>query len=307
MKKLFAKLKSTLSPDSVKIHEIYELLQERYRDRTDPWGLDLNIHKLYAQILYPFYKHYFRVRIHGQENIENRPYMMVSNHSGQVAIDGALIMMSMLFENHPPRIVRGMVERFLPAMPFLGEFVAHGGSILGDRKNCLYLLQQGETLLVFPEGVKGIAKNTSQFYKLQHFTTGFFRMALHTKTDILPIAVVGAEEFYPYVVHFKKLADWLSLPALPITPTFPWFGLLGLIPMPSPVDIYIGKPYKIPEDLSPEAPDKEINEHVYKIEQSIQDMINLGLKQKRNYLGIVSKYQEKNETNHKQDKSSKES
>lgn len=289
MSQILDKLKAAFLPEQSKVEDIYRQLRAHYEGKKDPWGLDLSIHKLYAQLLYPFYKNYFRVRIHGHEKIQNQPYMMVSNHSGQIAIDGALIMCAMIYEVSPPRVVRGMVERFLPAMPFLGEMIAHGGSILGDRKNCLYLLEQGETLLVFPEGVKGISKNTSQFYKLQHFTTGFFRMALQSKTDILPIAVVGAEEFYPFVYHFQKLAKWLSIPALPITPTFPWLGPLGLIPLPSPVDIYIGDPYPIPKDLSPEAPDKEINEHVYRIEQNIQDMINEGLKKKRNFLGVTVK------------------
>jgi 1-acyl-sn-glycerol-3-phosphate acyltransferase len=181
----------------------------------------------------------------------------------------------------PPRILRGMVERFLAGMPFLGDFVAQTGSILGDRKNCQYLLDKGESILVFPEGVRGVSKSTKDFYKLQPFTKGFYRIALQTRTEILPICVIGAEEFYPYVVHFKKLAQLLNMPAVPLTPTFPLLGPLGMIPMPSPIDIYIGKPIAIPEELSPEANEKELSEHIYKIEGEIKNMIAEGLKNRR--------------------------
>ena len=34
----------------------------------------------------------------------------------------------------------------------------------------------------------------------------FFRLARAHDVDIRPVAVVGAEEFYPYVKHFRSLA-----------------------------------------------------------------------------------------------------
>jgi len=277
---------TNLRPNKKKLDEIYLQLSERYEGKIDPWGLNVRQHRRCFELIWPFYKYYFRAKVHNIERVQNKQYMVISNHSGQVAIDGLLIMMAFTFALRPPRILRGMVERFLPGLPFLGEIVSQTGNVLGDRKNCSYLLEKGESLLVFPEGVRGIAKNTSKFYQMQPFTSGFFRLALKNQVDILPIAVVGAEEFYPFVFHSKTLANLFGLPAFPLTPTFPLFGLLGSLPLPSPVDIYIGEPYEIPKDLSPEAPDKAINVHVHKIEQIIQDMVNNGLKNKRNYLGI---------------------
>ena len=98
-------------------------------------------------------------------------------------------------------------------------------------------------------------------------------MALTARVEILPIAVVGAEDFYPFVFHLKKIARLLSLPALPLS--------LNLIPLPSPVDIYIGEPYVLPEELSAEALDEELEPHIIALEKRIDNMIKAGLEKKR--------------------------
>lgn len=276
-----------LKPPPQKVEQVFKTLSARYAQNPDPWGLDLKKCQQYLEWTWPFYTHYFRVRVHGKYNVANRPFMVVSNHTGQLPFDGLLLTMAFLMEVDPPRILRAMVERFLAGFPFLGEMAAHSGFILGDRQNCLYLLNRKESILVFPEGVKGIAKNTSEFYNLQPFTKGFFRLALQSQTDILPVAVVGAEEAYPFVYQAKAAARWLGLPALPITPLFPFLGLLGLLPLPTPIDIYIGEPFKIPPNVPAEAPDKVIGQYIEQIENQIKEMIHKGLSQRRQLLPLT--------------------
>jgi 1-acyl-sn-glycerol-3-phosphate acyltransferase len=190
--------------DQEKIDHIFSHLEEKYKHYHDPWGLNLATCKQALKKLLPIYKYYFKVRVFGVRNIEDRPFMVISNHTGQLPIDGVLITICFLWEAATPRILRGMIERFMVKLPFLGELTAQTGSILGDRKNCQYLIDHGESILVFPEGVKGVSKNTEDFYKLQQFTTGFFRQALQNDLDILPVATVGAEEMYPFVYHSKN-------------------------------------------------------------------------------------------------------
>lgn len=255
-----------------RLDEVFAGLEEKYTKGEDPWGLNLSKARKTLDILYPLYKNYFQVRVFGKENIEEEPYMVVSNHSGQIAIDGMLIATAFATEIEPPRILRSMVERFFTALPWVGTLAAEGGAVLGDRQNCLNLLNRGESVLVFPEGVRGVAKSTFDFYKLQRFTRGFFRMALTANTKVLPVCVVGAEEIFPWVYQAKGVARKLGLPALPISPLY--------FPLPSPVDIHIGKPYSIP-DLSPEAPDSEIDLHIDKIRNEIRELTTQGLKMRR--------------------------
>ena len=254
---------------------IMESLYKIYPTGQDAWGLDLNKANSTLRYIWPLYKKYFKVRLFGKENIEDTPYIVVSNHSGQIAIDGALISAAFTIDTQPPRILRAMVERFVTKIPFFNTLVSEGGAVLGDRQNCKTLLEKGNSVLVFPEGVKGIAKNTNNFYQLQNFTRGFFRIAIKTKTPILPVAVVGAEEFYPFVYHPMKIAKKLGLPALPLTP--------NLIPLPSPVDIHIGNPIYIGDELDHSTSDSIIDIEVNKLRLKIDEMLKSGLNNRRDF------------------------
>lgn len=271
-----------LSPeDDQKITEIFEVLRERYKNYKDPWGFNLELCEKAFRKLLPLYRSYFKVRVFGAENVRDHSYIVTSNHTGQIPIDGALITMAFLIDVAPPRVLRAMVERFMAQLPFVGDFTAQTGSILGDRANCAYLIDHGESILVFPEGVRGISKNTPDFYKLRHFSEGFYRIALQKKTPILPVCVIGAEEMFPFVFHSKKLARMLNVPAIPLT--------ANLVPLPSPIDIYIGKEIPIPEHLEAEATDKEIKENVFHIENTIRRMIIHGLKHRRPFYDHLRK------------------
>jgi 1-acyl-sn-glycerol-3-phosphate acyltransferase len=137
------------------------------------------------------------------------------------------------------------------------------------------LMEKKESILVFPEGLRGITKNTSDFYKLQSFTDGFYRLALSSGYEILPVVAIGCEEFFPFVYHLKTLAKSLGLPALPLTP--------NVFPLPSPVDIYVGEPISLPKNLSPDAPDREISSQVNEIKRKMAAMIKRGLKNQRTF------------------------
>jgi 1-acyl-sn-glycerol-3-phosphate acyltransferase len=264
-----------------KFNNLKLYLENRYKNSPDPWGLlpEKVINDL--RLLWPLYHYYFDVKLHHQEMVEDRPYMVISNHTGQVPIDALLICTAFATELSHPRILRPLVERFLTSLPFLGRWSSEAGAVLGDRHNCLNLLKRNESVLIFPEGVKGIAKEASAFYHLQPFTKGFLRMAIAAKVEILPIAVVGAEEFFPFVFHLKKIAKFLKIPALPLSP--------NLFPLPSPVDIYIGKPYLLPNELSPDAMDDELEPHLLFIENEIERLTQEGLENRRTILNRIKK------------------
>lgn len=262
--------------------KIEQQLKEKYGDNSDPWGLDPKRAVKDLKILWPLYRHYFDVKLHNTENIiPEKTYMIVSNHTGQIPIDALLICMAFMVELDDPRFLRPLIERYLTALPFLGRWSSEAGAVLGDRNNCLNLLERNESLLIFPEGVPGIAKSPKDYYRLKPFTKGFIRMALQAKVEILPISVVGAEDFFPYVYHLPKLAKFLKIPALPLSP--------NLIPLPSPVDIYIGKPYSLPTELSPDALDDELNIHVNALQAEIDSMIKVGLENKRTLMKRIFK------------------
>lgn len=283
---IFSKLpKSFTSLPRDKVNKIFLELEKKYPEGEDPWGLNLNRTRKAIKYGYPVYKNYFRARVIGKKNVPDRPYMVVANHTGQIPFDGMAIYSAFLFDIWPPRILRVMAERFVTSLPFFNSFISENGAVLGDRSNCYHLLKRGESILVFPEGVRGISKNTEDFYKVQSFSSGFFRLALKAKVDILPVSVVGAEEIYPLVYQAKNISSAIGIPSVPITPLFPILGPLGAFPLPSPIDVIIGRPYSIPDDLSPDAADDEIKGHVSIIENQIRSLTNKGLKNRRKFWG----------------------
>ncbi len=267
--------------DDEKVTEVFALLRERYKNYKDPWGFNLELCEKTVRKLLPLYRTYFKVRVFGTENIQDKPYIVASNHTGQLPIDGALIALAFVMDVQPPRVLRAMVERFMAQLPFVGDFSAQTGAILGDRANCEYLIDHGESILVFPEGVRGISKNTPDYYKLRPFHQGFYRIAIQKKTPILPVCVIGAEEMFPFVFHSKKLADILSIPALPLS--------LNYFPLPSPIDIHIGPEISIPSHFEEETSEKEVKENVFHIENTIKRMIVTGLKQRRPFFDHIRK------------------
>ncbi len=96
---------------------------------------------------------------------------------------------------------------------------------------------------MWPEGFKGIGKPFSERYKLQRFGRGgFVSAALRAGAPIIPCSIVGAEEIYPLIGNVPTLARLLGVPYVPITPTFPLLGPLGLLPLPSKWIIEFGEP-----------------------------------------------------------------
>ena len=82
--------------------------------------------------------------------------------------------------------------------------------------------------------MKGASKPYADRYQLRRFGRGgFVEIALRTGAPIVPVAIVGSEEIYPKVGELPALARLIGAPFFPVTPTFPWLGPLGVVPLPS--------------------------------------------------------------------------
>ena len=199
----------------------------------------------------PLYDTWFRVETRGGENIPAGSGLIVGNHSGTVPLDAVMTMLA-LRDHHPARRrLRPLGADLIFGLPFVGEYARKSGVTLACAPDAERLLTAGELVGVWPEGYKGIGKPFSERYKLQRFGRGgFVAAALKTGAPIIPTAIVGAEETYPVLGNSRTLARLLGVPYLPLTPTFPWLGPLGLVPLPSKWFIEFGAP--IPTDHYPE-------------------------------------------------------
>lgn len=212
---------------------------------VDDFGFDpdLSDHVLMAAFR-PLYSHWFRVSAQGLENIpDTGGALVVANHSGTLPLDA--VMTSLALRDHHPahRHLRMLAADLVFQLPLVAPLARKSGNTLACTPDAERLLGGGEIVGVWPEGFKGIGKPFSERYKLQRFGRGgFVAAALRTRTPIIPCSIVGAEEIYPMVGNARWLARLLGLPYLPLTPTFPWLGPLGAIPLPSKWIISFGEP-----------------------------------------------------------------
>ncbi|MEM6990980.1 MAG: lysophospholipid acyltransferase family protein [Myxococcota bacterium] len=239
------------------------------RHGVDPYGIDKKeLAKAYT-LLQWFYRKYFDITVYGKQNIPPRGRaMLVGNHSGGWAIDGIMTIASMFFELDPPRLGQGMVERFLQKVPFFAWFSNRIGQFAGLPEHCIRLLEDDRLLLVFPEGARGTAKLYRERDSLVSFGTGFVRLALQTKTPIVPFAFIGGGEAIPTVANLYRLGKFFGVPYIPVTP----YGVAW--PLPVSLQILYGEPIVL--EGSPTDTDEVIARHVERVKSRIADLIHQG-------------------------------
>lgn len=245
----------------------------------DPWGYNPDFFRRFLLPSAYMYRYWFRCITRGIENVPQGRCMLIGNHAGQVAFDGAMVSTSMILEAEPPRLARAMGEYWLATLPWLSIVVDRIGASIGTRQTCADMLRQGECVLAFPEGVRGMNKVYADAYQLQEFGLGFMRLALETDTPIVPFAVVGSEEQAPSIANLEGVGRMIGAPAFPITLTWPWLGPLGMIPLPVRYHIEYGEPMHFSGDPNDE--DEVIEEKVEEVKSTIQSMIRSGLAERR--------------------------
>ncbi|NJO07117.1 MAG: acyltransferase family protein [Chloroflexaceae bacterium] len=200
---------------------------------TDAYGTDPEIIELFRPLLEFMYYRWWRVTTEGLDYVPAQGRaLLVSNHSGVLPWDGAMIAAS-LYLHHSPRLVRNLFLDWFSKIPVLAPGFTALGQLSGLHRNATHLLEAEELLCTFPEGVKGIGKPFKDRYRLARFGRGgYVQIALRTGTPIIPVAVFGAEEIYPLMGSIDPLARLLGMPYFPVTPFFPWLGLLGAMPLP---------------------------------------------------------------------------
>jgi 1-acyl-sn-glycerol-3-phosphate acyltransferase len=234
--------------------------RRRRAEEVDELGYDPK----YEARLRPFfdflYKTYFRVEAEGTHHIpaEGR-CLVVANHSGgPLPYDGIMLRTTVRREHaggpRGPRELRWLAEDFVYHLPFVGTAYNRLGAVRACQENAERLLAGENLVAVFPEGAKGIGKLFRDRYRLQRFGRGgFIRLCLRTGTPLVPAAIIGAEEANPMLYRLEYMTKTLGIPFLPITPTFPALGPLGLLPAPTKWKVIFGEPV----DLGAHGPEAE--------------------------------------------------
>lgn len=262
-------------PVDSEVRERLEQLEIPFNEYgVDPYGISKSYLGPSFTGLKFLFRHYFSVESYGIENVPPRGrVMLVGNHSGGIAVDGAMVVASQFLEMNPPRLAQGMAEKFLNKVPFASQLTNRCGHLTGLPEHAERLLADERMLMVFPEGARGTAKLFKERYSLVHFGTGFVRLAMKMKTPIVPFAFLGGGEAVPTISNAVSLGKLLGVPYIPITP---W---LLAVPIPAKLEIYYSAPMVFEGTGSEE--DEVVNAHVEKVKDRIAQLIDVGRRRRR--------------------------
>jgi len=245
-------------------------LDGRYEE--DDWGFD----EEFVELVFPFfeflYERWWRVKTTGIQHVPaHGRALLASNHAGILPWDATMISFAIQREHPLPRFPRFLVLNWAFDLPFISVAMRKVGGVVASPYNALQLLKRDELVAVFPEGVKGAGKPFSERYRLQRFGRGgFVEIALRTRSPIVPVAVVGSEEIYPNLGQSPSAARLLGAPYFPLTPTFPWLGALGTVPLPSKWRIEFGQPIPTDEYGPAAAEDRAL---VFELSERVRETI----------------------------------
>jgi 1-acyl-sn-glycerol-3-phosphate acyltransferase len=233
--------------EAEQVREVIRFLSRRLTGQydVDLFGFDPELTEtMFLPLVRSLYKYYWRAEWQGLDNVPAEgAALLVSNHAGTFPLDALVMKFGVLGEHPAHRHVRLLAADLAFRMPVVSSVARKMGSTLACEEDARRLLRQGELVGVMPEGFKGVGKGYRNRYRLQRFGRGgFVETALREQVPIVPVAIVGSEETFPMLADIRPLARLFGLPYFPVTPTFPWLGPLGLIPLPSKWTVEFGPP-----------------------------------------------------------------
>jgi 1-acyl-sn-glycerol-3-phosphate acyltransferase len=205
-------------------------LEELRLSDVNEWGRSEHMRELARRFYDPIYRHWFRVEWEGLEKIPaNGGALLVANHAAAIPSDAPVIMHGI--ETELGRPLYGLADNSFRTLPVVGTLWNRLGGLPAHPDNAYRLLHdQGQLVLVFPEGAKGPAKTYDERYKLRRFGRGgFVEIAMRAGVPVVPIAVVGAEESMPTLFRVPFVSRALKLPYMPLTANMLLAGPLGAV------------------------------------------------------------------------------
>jgi 1-acyl-sn-glycerol-3-phosphate acyltransferase len=237
----------------------------------DRFGMHPDFVAMGDTVVAPIYNRYFRVKSYGAEHVPRTgPAILAANHSGTLPIDGAMLYMDVYRHTDPPRAARPVADYFVSSLPVISTLFARCGVVGGSRGNARALLEAGELLMIFPEGVPGIGKPFSQRYQLQKWTVGHCELAIRHRAPVVPVGIVGAEEQMPQLFRIRA-PKGSPLPYIPIPAT--------LVPLPVRYHIHYGEPLRFDREYeASDADDPDVlKEAALRVKAEVQKLLDRGL------------------------------
>jgi 1-acyl-sn-glycerol-3-phosphate acyltransferase len=186
---------------------------------------------------------YFRPRVIGAEHLPKGRALIVGCHSGVIPYDAACTLVAI--HDATGRFSRAIGDNLFGQIGVVQDFLRRQGAVVGRPEVVEQLLRARQYVLVFPGGARDMERPylTQRYRVLPHrgFAPGhggYIKIALRTRSPIVPLAVVGAEEAHIMLANLPPIARAVGVPLFPLL----------LFPAPLPVKLYVrfGAPIVLP-------------------------------------------------------------
>lgn len=186
---------------------------------------------------------YFRPQVMGVEHLPQGRGLVIGCHSGVIPYDAACTLVAI--HDATGRFARAIGDNLFGRLNLVEDFLRRQGALVGRPQVVEGALREGNLVLLFPGGARDMERPyaTQRYRVLPHrgFARGrggYIKIALRTRTPIVPLAVVGAEEVHVMLGNIPFVAEALRLPLFPLL----------LFPFPLPVKLYIrfGEAFHLP-------------------------------------------------------------
>lgn len=154
------------------------------------------------------------VEVIGVERLPPGRVLLVANH----AFGWDIVFAMSAIRARTGRTVWALGEHVWWKIPGARAIAAELGTVDGTQENADALLSRDEIVLVLPGGVREALKPRELRYRLLWGTRyGFVRAAIRNQAPIVPLASIGADEFFDLIGNaFARGSRWLRGTGIPI-------------------------------------------------------------------------------------------
>lgn len=228
---------------------------------------------------------YFRPQVIGAEHLPRGRALIVGCHSGVVPYDAACTLVAI--HDATGRVARSIGDHLFGRSRLVGDFLQRQGAVIGQPDVVEGLLRAGHLVLLFPGGAKDMVRPylTQRYQVLPHRgfapgNGGYIKLALRTRTPIVPLAVVGAEEAHVVLGSVPRLAEVFGLPFFPLT--------MFLLPLPARLYIRFGPPITLPGTVADAEDQGRVDQLNRMVRRRVQRLIDDTVRRRRGV--IFSEY-----------------